>query len=81
VEVSLTPSAIIVNGDPLPFEKLGSRIASLLSGKERPEDRIVVVKSSKETPYQRWIQATGQIEKAGGLITLRLEEETTIKVD
>jgi hypothetical protein len=33
------------------------------------------VKSRKEVPYSHWMQVTGIIEDAGGVITLQIEEE------
>jgi len=35
----------------------------------------VVLKSRKDVPYERWINVTGLIEQAGGVVTLQLEEE------
>jgi biopolymer transport protein ExbD len=54
------------------------RLTGLLAGKTRPEDRVVIVKSDKETPYQRWIEITGMIESAGGVITLRMDDERKV---
>ena len=34
-----------------------------------------MLKSRKDVSYERWIQFTGLIEKAGGIVTLQLEEE------
>jgi hypothetical protein len=56
------------------------RLRRLLAAKSRSEDKIVVVKSSKDTPYHHWIDVTGKVEEAGGVITLQLEEERTIMV-
>lgn len=56
------------------------KMTELLRGKERPEDRIVVVKSAKDTPYHFWITITQQIEEAGGVITLQIEEEREVQV-
>ena len=54
-----------------------ARIARLLSQKPRPEDRVVVVKSTADTPYQHWISITSQIQDAGGSITIQREEQRT----
>lgn len=80
VEVSIAQTTLIVNGEPLPVDQLTRKISALLAGKPRPEDRVVIVKSDKETPYQRWIHVTGLIEDAGGLITLRVDEERKVNV-
>ena len=78
IEVSLTRTTVAINGTPLPSAQFLPRLKTLLRNKSKPEDRIVVVKSSKDAPYQHWIQVTGWIEEAGGVITLQLEEERTV---
>ena len=79
IEVSLTNSATMVtlNGDPMKTVDFAARIARLLSQKPRPEDRVVVVKSTADTPYQHWISITSQIQDAGGSITIQREEQRT----
>ena len=51
------------------------RLNSLLADKQNPGDRVVMLKSRKDVSYERWILFTGLIEKAGGIVTLQLEEE------
>ena len=80
LEVKLTRSAVIINGEvsqPAQFESL---ITAKLRGKAKPEDRIVVVKSDKDVPYTKWIDFTSRIEDLGGVITLQLEEEREVAV-
>lgn len=81
VEVSITPGAVVLNGSIVPADRLETAIADLLRGTTAEDERIVVVKSSPDTMYDDWIAATGAIERAGGIITLQLEEERTITVD
>ena len=57
-----------------------SRVRALLTGKSRPEDRVVVVKSRPEVPYHHWITATSLIEEAGGIITIQREEEREVRI-
>ncbi len=80
VEVVLTRTTVSVNGSVLPDTAFAAKVKDLLTGKEKPDERIVVVKSDKDTPYSRWIIVTGMIEKAGGVITLQLEEEKEERV-
>jgi biopolymer transport protein ExbD len=80
VEVTLTRTAVLVNGDAVTNKRLVPRLKSLLSGKSEPEDRVVVVKSAPDTPYNHWIFATTSIEDAGGVVTLQLEEEREVQV-
>ena len=78
IEVALTRTTAAINGNPVPARDFLPRLQSALRNKTRPEDRIVIVKSSKDTPYHHWIRVTGQIEQAGGIITLQMEEEQTV---
>ncbi|CAN5290827.1 hypothetical protein BH23VER1_BH23VER1_05320 [soil metagenome] len=78
VEVSVTAGAVVLNGELIAPAEVGPSIAALLHGTTRDDDRIVVVKSSPDTPYDRWIDVTGAIAGAGGIITLQLEEKRTV---
>ena len=60
------------------LEDFPGRLRNMLAAKKRQEDRIVVVKSSNDTPYDHWIQVTGWIEQGGGIVTLQLEERRTV---
>ena len=80
IEVELTRDAVIMNGNPLPKETFTKTIILKLADKTREEDKIVAVKSRKEVPYSHWMDVTGIIEDAGGVITLQLEEEQTVQV-
>jgi biopolymer transport protein ExbD len=80
LEVAVTRTTVAVNGTDVPLTDLQAKLQGLLAGKAKPEDRIVVVRSTKDTPYSQWIMVTGLIEKAGGLITLQLEEEKEVGV-
>ena len=80
IEVSLTRTAVLVNGDVTPTNRLFSRMKALLAGKSQPSDKVVVVKSEPDTPYSHWIYVTSVIEDAGGIVTLQLEEEREVQV-
>lgn len=80
LEVTLDRNSVSVNTERIPLADFPSRIKRRLQGKSKPEDRIVVVKSSKDVPYHHWISITGAIEEAGGIITLQLEEERQVQV-
>ena len=74
-EVELTRTVVILNGDALKDKSFVSSLKPLLVGKQNPGDRVVMLKSRKDVTYERWIRFTGLIEKAGGIVTLQLEEE------
>lgn len=80
LEVSLDRNSVSVNTEKIPLTDFASRIKRKLQGKSKPEDRIVVVKSTKDVPYHHWIAITGAIEEGGGIITLQLEEERSVQV-
>ena len=81
LEVSITPSSIVLNGSPLNLDEFRRRLTAALQAKKRPEDKVVVVKSTPKTPYDHWIRVSQVIDDAGGVITLELESERTITVD
>lgn len=80
LEVSLERTGVSINAERVPLPDFASRIQLKLQGKVRDEDRMVVVRSSKDVPYHHWITITGAIEDAGGIITLQLEEERQVQV-
>jgi biopolymer transport protein ExbD len=81
IEVTITPTSIVLNGSPLQLPVFSQRISAALKQKTRETDRIVVVKSSPDTPYPLWISVSQAIEQAGGILTLELESERVIKVE
>lgn len=80
IDVAISRTGAAINGAQVRLPDFKSRLATLLKSKTRPEDRIVVVKSTPDTEYDHWITVTGWIEEAGGVITLQLEDEKTVTV-
>ena len=80
ITVELKRSVVLLNGDPMKLSEVTPRVRAKLSGKTRPEDRVVVVKAADDVPYHMWVEVTTQIEDAGGIITLQLEEERQIEI-
>jgi len=80
INVAIGRSAVFINGAPIRLQDFKPRLRALLKSKTRPADRIVVVQSKPDTPYDHWIQVTGLIEEAGGIITLQIEEERSVTV-
>ena len=78
IEVQLTRTAVLVNGDAIPLARFDALIKSLIARKTSPEQKVVIVKSRPDTPYHHWIKVTAAIEDAGGMITLQLEEEREV---
>ena len=80
IEVQLTRTAVLVNGDTVPLARFEPYMKTLLAAKTSPDQKVVVVKSRPDTPYHHWIRVTAGIEDAGGMITLQLEEEREVIV-
>lgn len=80
IEVQLTRTAVLVNGDAVLLPQFEGRIRSLLAQRSSPDQKVVIVKSRPDTPYHHWIRVTAAIEDAGGMITLQLEEEREVVV-
>ena len=81
LEVSITPTSIVLNGSPLKLPAFTQRLTAALSKKTRDADRIVTVKSDPNTPYPIWIKVSQVIEQAGGILTLELESDRVINVE
>ncbi|MBC8149406.1 biopolymer transporter ExbD [Akkermansiaceae bacterium] len=81
LEVSITPTSIVLNGSPLALPEFTQRITAALKQKTRDADRIVTVKSAPNTPYPFWIRVSQAIKQAGGILTLELESDRIINVE
>jgi len=81
IELSLSTDRPMLNGDAVTWEALPAALARALEGRQQEADRVVLVKSQPETPYERWIFASMAVDQAGGIVTLQLEETQTLIVD
>ena len=82
IELALTSTRSVVqlNGDPVKLPELPQRLRRLLESKRRPEDKVVVVKSKPDVPYDHWIAVTALVQDLGASITIQREEERTVAV-
>lgn len=82
IELALTRTMTIVqvNGEPVRFAELPKVLKRHLEGKRRPEDKVVVVKSKPDVPYEHWIAVTTLVQDLGASITIQREEERTVTV-
>jgi biopolymer transport protein ExbD/biopolymer transport protein TolR len=80
-EVGLTPATVTIDGTPYRLNEFQSRIRQILAQKKTEAERVVVLKSQADVPYEHWIAMTGIIERAGGIVTLLLEEEQTVNLN
>lgn len=81
IEISLTQNTILINSQTVPMDGVETKLKQLLAGKDSEADRVVMLKSAQDTQYQRWIDLTSRVEKAGGIVTLQLEQQQTVIVD
>ena len=81
IEVGLTPASVTIDGTPYHQDQFAKRIQQLIAQKKKESEQVVVVKSQADVPYEHWIAMTEIIEKAGGVVTLLLEEEQAITVE
>lgn len=81
IEVGLTPASVTIDGTPYHQDQFANRIKQLIAQKKKESEQVVVVKSQADVPYEHWIAMTEIIEKAGGVVTLLLEEEQAITVE
>ena len=82
IELALTSARAVaqLNGEPVKLPELPQRLRRLLESKLRPEDKVVVVKSKPDVPYDHWITVTTLVQDLGASITIQREEERTITV-
>jgi biopolymer transport protein ExbD len=79
-EILITKTGIVLNGAAVRQAELKTRLETHFKGKPRAEDRVVVIKTRPDTPYQNWISVTSTVQDAGGSITIQREEEQTVTV-
>jgi biopolymer transport protein ExbD len=80
VEVAMTRNSVSLNGAEVSIPVLRAKVAELLANKAKPEDKIVELKSAKDTPYSQWMRVTGAIEEAGGVVTIQVDVEKDVVV-
>lgn len=80
LEVILTRQSVAINGTFMSIPQFDRQIRTILAGKRRPEEKVVVIKSRKDVAYSHWIDITSRIEDAGGIITLQMEEEREVQI-
>lgn len=78
--LSRSPTVVQVNGEPVRSADLARVLRRLLESKRRPEDKVIVVKSKPNVPYEHWIAVTTLVQDLGASITIQREEERTITV-
>ncbi|MBM80673.1 MAG: biopolymer transporter ExbD [Planctomycetaceae bacterium] len=78
IKVEVRRTSVLVNGEVTAYNQFQDAIARKLAGKTNQTEKIVVVTSQKDAPYKQWILVTSQIEDAGGVVTVQMEEEREV---
>jgi biopolymer transport protein ExbD len=81
LEVNLRATLIAVNDEmiqvgPDDLQKLHATLTRRLAGKTEPQQRVVVLLSESNIPYQRWSDVINVITAAGGIPAPQMEEES-----
>lgn len=72
--VNLRGEEIFFNDKKMSMELLNERLAALKLGEQKAEKRVIMLESSKGTPYQNYFQALAAISAHEGVVAI-VEEE------
>ncbi len=75
ITVQAGAKAIAVNEQPLEFAQLEGRLRELLAGRAEGAERVVVLVTSDDIPFQRHASVMHTIRRAGGVVAVMYEEE------
>lgn len=70
IRVGLERDHIKLNGEVMAMKKFEEGLLNLISNKVNEAEKTVAVRCGPTVPYDRWMNVTAAIEKAGGTITL-----------
>jgi biopolymer transport protein ExbD len=73
--INLRGAEIFFNDKPVTIENLNDRLAALKLASEAPEKRVIMLESTKGTPYDAYFQALAAISSNGGVVALVEEDE------
>ena len=73
--VNLRGNEVFFNDKPVSFEDLEVRLAALDLPSQDSSKRIIMLESTRETPYQTYFQALASISANGGVVALVEEEK------
>jgi biopolymer transport protein ExbD len=75
VTLQASASAMVLNEQPVDMKDLDERLRALLADRSEPKDRVVVLVTSDDIPFQRHAQIMHAVRKAGGVVAVMYEEE------
>lgn len=74
--VNLRGEEIYFSDKKVTLADLEARLAALNLSQKPAEDRVIMLESAKETPYQTYFQALAAISAHGGVVALVSDEES-----
>jgi len=74
--VNLRGGEIFLNDTPVTVKELEARLAALDLSRQESSKRVILLESTRETPYEAYFQALATISANGGVVAL-VEEEST----
>lgn len=72
--INLRGNEIFFNDKPIEFKELNERLAALELAKQEGQKKIILLESTKGTPYETYFQALATISANGGIVA-PVEEE------
>jgi len=73
--VNLQGEEIIFNDKKMTMDELKERLAALELGDKEPAERVIMLESSKGTPYENYFQALAVISANEGVVAIVEEDE------
>ncbi len=80
IQVDLTRTTASIDGNTVAPGMFVTKLKAAMAEKVGLDDKVVVVKSTPQVPYDHWIKYTTLISEAGGVITVLREEEEEVRV-
>ncbi len=74
ITVQATENQVMIDGKPVPLERLQARIAELLKGKKSEQDRAVIIEGKQDLTFQRDVEIMYAIQRAGGVLVMEEEK-------
>ncbi len=69
-EVNVRGERIFFSGKEVTLENLNARLAALKLGEQPPADRVVMLESTNDTPYEVYFQALAAISANNGVVAI-----------
>ncbi len=73
--VNLRGSKMYFSDKEVTLDNLNARLAALKLSEQSPDKRVIMLESTKMTPYQSYFQALAAISSNGGVVAIVEEDE------